>query len=102
MEGRMPVYTITLTAVEQKAMEYISTDVDFWIQNAVHERARLAVEEMVRDQINDTMAKGEAISGTREEIVMNSKLLNAKARHEAAVKQMMDMPPAPHDQHRQS
>jgi len=40
----MPKYTIELSDVEQRAFEYISTDVDFWIQNAVHERARLAIE----------------------------------------------------------
>jgi len=90
----MPTYTIELTDVEQKGMEYISTDVEFWIQNAVHERARLAVEEMVRDHINDMMAKGEAISGTKEDIVMTTKLPNANARNEAAMEKMMAMPNA--------
>ena len=60
----MPTYTIELTDVEQKAMEYISTDVDFWIQNAVHERARLAIEEMVQTYIQEKLAKGETITGT--------------------------------------
>lgn len=88
----MPVYTITLSDVEQKAMEYISTDVDFWIQNAVHERARLAIEEMVQTHINEKLAKGEAISGTREEIVMTTHLLSAVARNEEILKQMITPP----------
>jgi hypothetical protein len=90
----MPVYTITLSDVEQKAMEYVATDVDFWIQNAVHERARLAIEEMVQTHISAKLAAGEAISGTREEIVMKSDLPNAQARNEETLKRMMEtMPP---------
>ena len=95
----MPSYIITLTDVEQKGMEYISTDVDFWIQNAVHERARLAIEELVSDHINDKMAKGEAISGTKEEIVLTSAMPNAQARHEATMKKMMATAPSPDDHH---
>ena len=88
----MPKYTIELSDVEQRAMEYISTDVDFWIQNAVHERARLAIEEMVQTHIQDKMTKGEAISGTREEIVMTTHLLSAVRRNEEILKQMVTPP----------
>jgi hypothetical protein len=92
----MPKYTIELSDVEQRAMEYVATDVDFWIQNAVHERARLAIEEMVQTHIQDKLTKGEAISGTKEEIVMTTHLLSAVARNEEALKQMVD-PPRAHD-----
>jgi hypothetical protein len=88
----MPTYTITLTDAEQKGMEYISTDVDFWIQNAVHERARLAMEELVADHVKDTLAVGGAVSGTKEDIIMASKMPNAKARNEKIKDQMR--PPA--------
>lgn len=93
----MPDYTVTLTDVEQKAMEYVSTDVDFWIQNAVHERARIATEEMVSDYIKSRMEKGEAISGTKDEIVMTSGLPNAQARSDATTKQMLTGPKGPED-----
>jgi len=90
----MPKYTIELSDVEQRAFEYISTDVDFWIQNAVHERARLAIEEMVQTHIQEKLAKGETISGTREEIVMTTHLLSAVARNEEVLKKLVDaMPP---------
>jgi ABC-type branched-subunit amino acid transport system substrate-binding protein len=85
----MPVYRIILTDVEQKAMEYISTDVNFWIQNAVHERARLAIEELAANHISAKLAAGESVSGTKEEIVMKSDLPNAVARNEEAIKLMM-------------
>ena len=88
----MPTYMITLSDVEQKGMEYISTDVDFWIQNAVHERARLAIEELVQNHINEKLAAGEAVSGTKEEIAMKSDLPNAQARNDAMMKQMLEGP----------
>ncbi len=88
----MPTYTIELSDVEQKAFEYVATDVEFWIQNAVHERARLAIEEMVQDHIKEKLAKGESISGTREEIAMATDLPNAVARNEAMLKAMV-IPP---------
>ena len=89
----MPTYTIELSDVEQKGMEYISTDVDFWIQNAVHERARLAIEELVNNHIQDKMAKGEAISGTKEDIVLTTTLPDAKARNEESMKKMLASTP---------
>lgn len=88
----MPVYTITLTDVEQKCMEYISTDVNFWIQNAVHERARIAMEELVTNTINTKLAAGEAVYGTKEEIAMASTLPNAIARNEAALANVLQLP----------
>lgn len=91
----MPTYTIELTDVEQKAMEYISTDVDFWIQNAVHERARLAIEELVNDDIKEKLSAGKSVKGSREEIAMASGLLNAKARNEKMLQELANNPATP-------
>ena len=44
----MADYTVTLTDTEQTAMEYIATDVDYWITNAATNRARIAIEEIIR------------------------------------------------------
>jgi hypothetical protein len=85
-------YTVTLDDTEQKAMEYISTDVDFWIQNAVHERARIAIDEMVADDIRTTLQSGGSVSGTKEDIVMNSTLPDANARNEIAMQTMVPPP----------
>ena len=87
----MPTYTIELDDTEQKAMEYISTDVNFWIQNAVHERARIAIDEMVQDDIKLTLENGGSVSGTKEEIVMNSTLPNANERNEIAMQSARTM-----------
>jgi len=44
----MPDYTITLTDTEKTAMEYIAFDVDDWITNVATNRARIAIEEIIR------------------------------------------------------
>jgi hypothetical protein len=82
-------YTITLTDVEQRALEYVAYDANDWIQNAVHERCRLAIEEMVGLEINNRLNAGLAVSGTKEEIVMSSTLPTAKQRHEDTMSKMM-------------
>ena len=86
----MPTYKIELSDVEQRAFEYVATDVDFWIQNAVHERARLAMEEMVTNYINKQIAAGKTISGTKEQIVMHCGLPDAKTRNAEVIKQAME------------
>lgn len=90
----MPTYTIELTDAEQKGMEYITTDVDFWIQNAVHERARLAMDELAADHVKETLAAGGTVSGSKEELVMASELPNAQARSDANTELMLGtLPP---------
>tara|TARA_B100000925_G_C21811675_1_gene389053 strand:+ start:48 stop:311 length:264 start_codon:yes stop_codon:yes gene_type:complete len=44
----MADYTITLTDTEKTAMEYVAADVDEWITNSAKNRARIAIEEILR------------------------------------------------------
>ena len=41
-------YTITLTEAEDKAMQYISSSSLNWIEDATHNRARKAIDEICR------------------------------------------------------
>jgi hypothetical protein len=86
------IFTITLTDAEKKALEYVSLTADGWIQNAVHERCRIAIEEMVAQEISNKISTGQPINGSKEEIVMASTLPNAAERHNAAVAQAMAGP----------
>lgn len=74
-------FVVTLSDVELKALEYVAYDANDWIQNAVHERCRIAIDELVQATINDKLSKGESVSGTKEEIVLSSTLPSAKDRH---------------------
>jgi hypothetical protein len=41
-------YTITLTDTQKTAMEYIAFDVDKWITNSATNRARIAINEIIK------------------------------------------------------
>jgi superoxide dismutase len=43
----MTTYTITLSAAEDKALGFVAVSQNEWIQNAVKERCRLAIEEII-------------------------------------------------------
>ena len=62
-------YTITLTDTEKAAMEYIAYDPQEWIENAFKERARIAIEDIVKLAVNKFLEANQTIPGSREEIV---------------------------------
>lgn len=62
-------YTVTLTDTEKAAMEYIAYDPQDWVENAMKERARLAIEDIVKIAVDKFLEAGQAIPGSREEIV---------------------------------
>jgi hypothetical protein len=62
-------YTITLTETEKLAMEYIAYDPQDWVENAMKERARLAIEDIVKIAVDKFLEAEQTIPGSREEIV---------------------------------
>ena len=50
-------------------MQYAAVSVQDWIDNAAHERARIAIEEIVKIAVDRYLALGESIPGSRDEIV---------------------------------
>jgi hypothetical protein len=62
-------YTITLTDTEKAAMEYVAYDPQEWVENAFKERARLAIEEIVKLAVDKFLEAGQPIPGSRDEIV---------------------------------
>jgi hypothetical protein len=65
----MATYTINYTETEDKAMQYAAASVDDWIQNAAHERARIAIDEIVKLAVEKFLEAGQSIPGSKEEIV---------------------------------
>lgn len=62
-------YQITLTSTEDAALSFVALSQDDWIQNAVHERARVAIEEIVQLTVAKCLETGTAIPGSKEEMV---------------------------------
>lgn len=82
----MAQYTIILSDAEDKALGVVAVSQGEWIANAVHERCRVAIEEIVAAEVQRKLAAGEAITGSKEDIVMAANIESAaqrKARLEA-------------------
>ena len=74
-------YTITLTDAEDKALHVVSLSSQEWIDNAVHERCRLAIEEIVNAEVQRKLAAGQPITGSKEDIVMAADIETAAERN---------------------
>jgi hypothetical protein len=62
-------YTIELTETEKLGLEYVAYDAQEWIQHSATERARLAIEDIVKIAVDKFLEAGQTIPGSREEIV---------------------------------
>ena len=47
----MATYTITLSDAEDKALHVVALSAQDWIDNAVHERCRIAIDEIGRAHV---------------------------------------------------
>lgn len=63
-------YTITLSDAENKALGYVAVSQQDWIENAVKARCENAIQEIFQLEVERKITAGEAISGTKEEIVL--------------------------------
>lgn len=61
--------TIEITETEYKAMQYVALSVQEWADNALTNRARIAIDEIVDICVKQCLANGMQIPGTKEEIV---------------------------------
>lgn len=77
-------YEVVLSDAENKALGFIAASQQDWIDNAVHERCRIAIEEIVAAEVQRKLAAGETISGTKEDIVMAAPIKSAAERNAEA------------------
>ena len=76
----MAIYTITLSDAEDKALKSVAVSAQDWIDNAVHERCRLAIDEIVNVEVQRKLAAGESITGSKNDIVMSADIESAVER----------------------
>ena len=55
-------YTVGITTAEYKALQSVTADQKEWIENAIQNRARIAIESIQSDYTNFKINKGEAIT----------------------------------------
>lgn len=73
--------TITLSDAEFKALGVVALSQEDWVNNAVHERCRIAIEEIVASEVQRKLAAGESITGTKDDIVMAAQIESAAERN---------------------
>jgi outer membrane lipopolysaccharide assembly protein LptE/RlpB len=73
---------ITLTEAEAKAMAYVAYDVQEWAENAVHERARIAMDEIFQVEVQRMLADPNTneIPADREAVVLSADIQSAAER----------------------
>lgn len=73
---------ITLTEAEAKALAYVSYDPQEWADNAVHERARIAMDEIFQIEVQRMLADPNTteIPADREAVVLAAEILSAAER----------------------
>jgi hypothetical protein len=89
----MTTYTITLSDAENKALGVAALSQNDWIQNAVKERCRISMEEIVAVEVQRKLAAGESITGSKDDIVMAANVESAverQTRMEAEAAQRME------------
>ena len=75
-------YTITLSDAEDKALSVIALSQQEWIDNAVHNRCRIAIEEIVSAEVQRKLDAGEPVTGSKEDIVLAATIETAAERNE--------------------
>lgn len=73
-------YKIILTEAQYKALCYVAYDPQDWIQNAIYERCRVAIDQIVSEEVERITSEGGTLSGTKEDIVIAAPILSCKER----------------------
>ena len=64
--------TISISNTEYSALEYVAASPEDWADNAVTERARIAINEIVSLYTTRALDEGVSIPSTREDIVADA------------------------------
>jgi hypothetical protein len=63
-------YTITLTEVEDMAISYVVQSQEEWINNVVHERCRIAIDEIVKICVEKCLETNIQIPSSKDGMVV--------------------------------
>ena len=79
-------YTTTLTDSEKKAMEYIALSVQDWADNALQNRARIAIDEIYNSEVARMTADPDitSIPADKDAVVLAADIKSAATRQAEA------------------
>jgi len=89
----MTTYTITLTDAEVKAMEYVAFSVQDWADNALQNRARIAMDEIYDTEVARMTADPDitSIPADKEAVVLAADIKSAAVRQAESEAEMAAM-----------
>jgi hypothetical protein len=62
-------YSVSITDTEEMALSYVAADPQEWIDNAIHERCRLATEEIVNITVQKCLEFNIPIPNSKDDMV---------------------------------
>lgn len=71
-------YKITLTEAQNKALHYAFKDPQEWMDNLVHHRCEVSINEIVEKEVERITNVGGTISGSKEDLVLAAPIKSAK------------------------
>lgn len=78
-------YTIILSDAEDKALSAVAFSQQEWIDNAVHNRCRIAIDEIVNAEVQRLLSEGKSITGSKDDIVLNAPIKTAAEKNMEAL-----------------
>ncbi len=86
----MAEYTITLTDAEDKALRVVALDPQDWIDNAVHNRCRIAMEEIYDSEVARMTADPDitTIPADKNQVILDAVVQTAAERQAALIAQI--------------
>ena len=78
--------TITLTAVQEKALAYVALSPQQWAENVVHNRARIAIDEIYDEEVVRMTADPDitSIPADKDSVVLAADIKSAATRQAEA------------------
>jgi len=82
----MATLTIELTATQEKALAYVAVSPQEWAENAVHNRARIAIDEIYDAEVARMTADPDitSIPADKDAVVLAADIQSAAERNAAA------------------
>ena len=63
------IYNIELTETENKALGHVALNQQDWMDNAIHERCRIAIEDIVQLTVQKCLENNIQIPSSKDEMV---------------------------------
>ena len=81
----MASYTVELSAAEVKAMGIVAYSVQDWIDNSIHNRARIAIDEIYNSEVARMNADPDidSVPADKNQVVLDADIETAKERQDA-------------------